>query len=488
MFRCARPHLDEDLANYAMSIAQKTGADYAEVRLQRNRDTECLLKNGVPEPAVLVDSYGLGMRVLVEGALGFAATNDLSRGNIRRTAAQAVKTARASLNMVKESVRFSPEKLGKAKWQAEEKEKLEDVGVDRIFKLLRELDGSLTGEKHGVSFPNRMLFAITMVEEKLIVNSDGAELQSRVPRFQFYSYLAAIHGGKSFTVTLPPGYSQLAESGGWEVVDRLHLHNFVSTEAENLAQAVKAEQNPPSETVDVILGPEVTGLVSHESSGHPGEADRILGREAAQAGESYLKKGDIDYQVGSSEAFVSDDPTLPHSMGFYLYDDEGVRARKRRLIEAGTIKEILHNRATAFEFRLTSNGSSRASLFDREPIVRMANTYVEPGDSTLDEILKGVRRGVHIKSFMEWNIDDKRLNQRYVGLEAYLVENGEVTTRLKSPVLEITTPKFWGSIDARGKDLVFRGGHCGKGDPMQAIPVWTGGPTVRLRGLRVGRR
>jgi len=144
VFRCARPHLDEDLANYAMSIAQKTGADYAEVRLQRNRDTECLLKNGVPEPAVLVDSYGLGMRVLVEGALGFAATNDLSRGNIRRTAAQAVKTARASLNMVKESVRFSPEKLGKAKWQAEEKEKLEDVGVDRIFKLLRELDGNVT--------------------------------------------------------------------------------------------------------------------------------------------------------------------------------------------------------------------------------------------------------------------------------------------------------------------------------------------------------
>ena len=157
-------------------------------------------------------------------------------------------------------------------------------------------------------------------------------------------------------------------------------------------------------------------------------------------------------EIGSSEAFVSDDPTIPHSMGFYLFDDEGVKARKRKLITRGRFTEFLQNRATAFHFGINSNGSSRAVEFDREPIIRMGNTFIEPGDWTFEEMLKGVSRGVYIKSFMEWNIDDKRLNQRYVGLEAYMIENGILKDAVKDPVFEITTPKYWGSIDARAKD------------------------------------
>ncbi|MBI4258404.1 MAG: TldD/PmbA family protein, partial [Thaumarchaeota archaeon] len=342
--------------------------------------------------------------------------------------------------------------------------------------------------KHGVSFVNKLLSASIMTEEKIYLNSDGADLRSRVPRFQFYSFVTASYTGKPQTFTIPPGYAQLGESGGWEIVQRLNLNEFVREEAERLAQAVKATENPPHDTVDIVLGSDVAGLVSHESSGHPEEADRVLGREAAQAGESYLKKGDVGYRIGSSEAYVSDDPTLPHSMGFYLYDDEGVKARKRRLIDGGVIRELLHNRSTAFEFKSKSNGSSRATLYDREPIVRMANTFVEPGDYTLEELLEPIKLGVYIKSFMEWNIDDKRLNQRYVGMESYVIKNGEIKAPVKSPILEITTPKFWSSVDARGKDLGFRAAHCGKGDPMQAIPVWTGGPSIRLKGVKVGRR
>src|SRR5579863_2376801 len=136
-------------------------------------------------------------------------------------------------------------------------------------------------------------------------------------------------------------------------------------------------------------------------------------------------------QIGSPEAFVSDDPTIPHSMGFYLYDDEGVKARKRRLITAGKFTEFLQNRATAEYFGVASNGSSRAVQFDREPIIRMANTFIEPGDWTFEEMLKETKKGVYIKSFMEWNIDDKRLNQRYVGLEAYLIQNGQLGQAIK---------------------------------------------------------
>lgn len=476
------------MARYAMETAQEKGAEYVEVRLQIDRETQCFLKNSIPEPAVILDAHGLSIRVLCDDALSFAATNDLSKASIRSLAEQAMKSAKASASMVKNPVRFSREKMEKAKWAAAEKKKLANVGADDLFKLLRELDSSIGKEKHEVSFVNKLLSASITVEEKIYLNSDGADLRSRVPRFQFYSFVTASYSGKLQTFTIPPGYAQLGESGGWEVVERLKLSSFVPEEAGKLAEAVKATENPPQETVDVVLGPDVTGLVSHESSGHPGEADRVLGREAAQAGESYLKKKDLGYRIGSSEAYVSDDPTMPHSMGFYLYDDEGVKARKRCLIDGGVIRELLHNRSTAFEFKLKSNGSSRATLYDREPIVRMANTFVEPGDHALEELLEPVKLGVYIKSFMEWNIDDKRLNQRYVGMESYLIKNGEVKAPVKNPVLEITTPKFWSSVDARGKDLGFRAAHCGKGDPMQAIPVWTGGPSIRLKNVRVGRR
>ncbi len=238
--------------------------------------------------------------------------------------------------------------------------------------------------------------------------------------------------------------------------------------------------------MDVVLGPEVVGIVSHESAGHPAEADRMLGREAAQAGETYLGQEDAGRKIGSEVVNVVDDPTLDRSFGFYLSDDEGVKARRRYLIKEGLANELLHDRETAYRMGAASNGSSRAVAYYREPIVRMANTFVEPKDHSVGELIEGVRRGAYIKNFMEWNIDDRRYNQRYVGLEAYLIENGKLGPRLKNPVLEISTPALWSAVDAVGKDVEFAAAHCGKGDPMQAIPVWTGGPHMRLRNIRLG--
>ena len=157
-------------------------------------------------------------------------------------------------------------------------------------------------------------------------------------------------------------------------------------------------------------------------------------------------------------------------------------------VKDGIINEFLHNRYTAAEFGLASNGASRSSGFDREPIIRMSNTFVEPGDHTLDELVKQVKLGIYFKTFTEWNIDDKRLNQRYVALEAYLIEHGEMKGLVKAPVLEITTPRLWGSVKARSRTLEFEAATCGKGDPQQGAPVWTGGPDTLLGGIRLGSR
>ncbi|MEM3383619.1 MAG: TldD/PmbA family protein [Nitrososphaerales archaeon] len=480
--------MDEDLLIFAIDLAQRLGADYAEARLHRTKELGCLLRNGASEPAVIQDAYGIGIRVICSGSLSFSATNDISKKNIESMVENAIKRAKASLPLLKNKVNLSEEKSINADWKAEEKKNIENVGFEDLFSLIKDIDNLIKNGKKDVSFPNRLLSSSTLLEEKIYINTNGTKIKSRVPRVSFSSYITASYQGKITTITIPSGYSQLAGSGGWEVVERLKIFEYVEKEAENLSLAIKSEQNPPKEILDVIVGPQVSGIIAHESAGHPGEADRILGREAAQAGESYLKPNDLGIKIGSEEAYVSDDPTIPHSNGFYLYDDEGVFARKRKLIEAGVIREFLHNRATAYEFNTSSNGSSRASSYDREPIVRMANTFVEPGDYSLDELFEDVNLGVYIKSFMEWNIDDKRLNQRYVGLEAYLIEKGEIKGMVKNPVLEITTPKLWNSVDARGKDIDFVGATCGKGDPMQGIPVWTGGPNMRLRSIRLGAR
>jgi len=479
----------DEFVSYAVELARQQGCEYSEARFQRTSDVTCFVRNGSPEPAVFSDAEGIGVRVIYDGALAFGATNLLSKESVTDLVIRLVKNARHASEGLKVKVKFSRENSHTATWGVVEKEKLTDLGAEFLINFLKEIDKAIPPNVSGVNFPNRNLILFYAIDEKQYENSDGSKLEGRIPRVGYLCMLLGMYDGKPSTVSVPPGYSGLGGTGGWEIMKTLDLPEYVPSQLKEITNGIRASARPPTdESLSVILGPNVAGLTSHESCGHPGEADRILGREGAQAGESFLKADKLGMQIGSEEAFVSDDPTIPNSMGFYSYDDEGVKARKRRLITAGKFTEFLQNRATAEFFGVKSNGSSRAVQFDREPIIRMGNTYIEPGNWTFDEMLKDTKKGVYIKSFMEWNIDDKRLNQRYVGLEAYRIENGELKEAIKDPVLEITTPKYWGSIDARASDLQFTCGTCGKGDPMQGAPVFIGAPHIRLKDVRVGAR
>jgi TldD protein len=481
--------LSQELVAFAIDQAQKKGCEYAEARYQSTSGVSCLVRNGVPEPAEMVEAEGIGVRVIYDGALAFGATNQTSNENVSSLIDTIIQNAKSASSVLTEKIHFSNEESHSEKWGVEERKKVDDVSVESIISMLKDVDKTVAGPISDVNFPNRMAFCGHDVDEKIYANSDGSRLVSRVPRVYFGLILTAIYEGKPTTASVPPGFSLLGGSGGWEIIEQIDLTNYIPKIVKEITNGIKATSKPPiNETLDVILGPNVAGLTSHESCGHPGEADRILGREGAQAGESFLKADSLGMEIGSSEAYVSDDPTIPHSMGFYLYDDEGVKSRKRKLITAGKFTEFLQNRASAYSFGIKSNGSSRAVQFDREPIIRMGNTFIEPGNWTFEEMLKEIKLGVYIRSFMEWNIDDKRLNQRYVGLEAYLIENGVLRDAIKDPVFEITTPKYWGSIDARGKDLEYTCGTCGKGDPQQGAPVFYGAPHIRLRNVRVGSR
>ncbi|HVP22822.1 MAG TPA: TldD/PmbA family protein [Conexivisphaerales archaeon] len=475
--------MDRDLAERAVEVAVKADAEYAEARLQRSVDQVAVLKNGEVEAPGYGETLGLGIRVMYKGSLAFGATNALERSSVTELATRLTKQAKASAPYFKEKIRLSREDVHLAKWRAEEKESLDDLTLEGVISYLKDLDSVAMAAGTDVKLVSRVLYLATEIEEKYFVNSDGSKIDSRVPRLMVYAILTGASGGNLVQRT-----AQYGEAGGWEALKRIGVREKVGEEATMVLKILRDAAKFVPGQMDVLVGHEVAGIMAHESVGHPSEADRILGREAAQAGESYLTADDVGLRVGSVEANVSDDPTLPHAYGHYLYDEEGVTARKRRLMAGGVVTELLQNRETAQTFGVDSNASARAVRYDREPIVRMANTYVEPGDYTFEELLKEIPHGVFIKNFMEWNIDDKRLNGRYVGHEAYMIEHGEVKGLVRNPIIEISTPKLWSSVHARGRDMEFGAATCGKGDPSQGAPVWHGGPNFVVKDIKVGAR
>jgi TldD protein len=475
--------LDRDLAERAVGAALKADADYAEARMQRVVEQVVVLKNGEVEAPGYGDTLGVGIRVMYKGALAFGSTNVLDRRSVADLATRLAKQAKASSDFFKEKVKLSREDVQLAKWRAEEKESLEDVSLEGLISYLREVDAAAVSAGTDVKLANRIFQLACSLEEKYFTNSDGSKIDCRLPRIGAFGVLTAAQGGNVVQRSV-----QYGEAGGWEALKRMGIVEKVAEESAMVIKILKDAGKFVPGQMDVLVGHEVAGIMAHESVGHPGEADRILGREAAQAGESYLSSDDVGLRVGSIEANISDDPTIPHSYGHYLYDDEGVRARKRKLISAGVITDLLQNRETAQTFGVESNAAARAVRYDREPIIRMASTYVEPGDYSFEELLKEISSGVYLKNFMEWNIDDKRLNGRYVGHEAYLIERGELKGLVRNPIIEISTPKLWGGVSARGRDMEFGAATCGKGDPMQGAPVWHGGPKFIVKDVKVGAR
>ncbi|WP_455367221.1 TldD/PmbA family protein [[Eubacterium] cellulosolvens] len=471
-----------DLLHEALNESLKLGADYVEVRAHISTFKGYVMKNGEEDPLRLSTEEGVSIRALVDGALGFASTNILDKTYVHDIAQRAFKIAKAASTHPRERVNLSRESMSRGEWTTSQQIRLADVSLDEKFKLLSEIEDWIKPETTNTTLPYRILVLSESEEKKTYANSEGSEITSTIPRVGFNFILTAQEMGKGSAQRM----MEIGNSAGWEAVKEWGLQDLVQKEARILGKTLREAERPPRGEVDLVLGPEVVGIICHESCGHPQEADRILGREAAQAGESYLKPHMIGTRIGSEKVTILDNPTIPKSFGFYLYDDEGVKAAERILIEKGVIKNFLHNRETAAKLETTSNGAARAVAYDREPIVRMANTYMKPGDYTFDELIEGVHQGVYMKSFTEWNIDDRRFNQRYVGLEAYRIINGKIAGLVRNPVLEITTPSLYGSVDAVSSNLSFEAATCGKGEPMQPAPVWHGGPEIRLRKIRLG--
>jgi len=471
--------LDEDIVLKALDVARSLGADYAEVRLQSDISYSIVFRDGGLEVYGYGINEGISVRTLVNGSMGFSTTDSLDSTNISEIVEESVKLARAQ---GMGSIKLAETQSYSINYEARIKEKFEDVSLDEKLRYLSDLDKQVQSLEDDVKIAGRTFILDYKLTRKLIATSDGIMVSSVIPRFEIMMYIVLSYNGRSIT-----RFTGVGGSMGWEGVKIWNPHAFFTENIKALINVIRDARRVDDGVYDIILGPETSGLAAHESCGHPFELDRILGREGAQAGESYIKLDMLGKRVSSDEVTVIDDPTLPYSYGFYLFDDEGVKARPRYLIKEGVINEFLMNRETAAVLGLESNAAARASAYNREPIVRMANTYFAPGTYSFDELIEDVKKGIYLKSFGEWNIDDRRYNMRFIGQEAYLIENGEIKHPLWNPVFEITVPNFYARIDAVDKNLEFYPATCGKSDPGQGVPVYTGGPNIRVRGIHVSK-
>jgi TldD protein len=471
--------MNEDIVDYALDYAQKKGVEYAEVRAESQTQEMLLLRSGILEAYMSALDSGFCVRVIAKGGIGFASTNKWTKEEAREIVDLAFKYAKAANR--KEKITFAEEKRVETKWFVDQKEKIEDVSPEEKIAVFVDIQKALISCR--VKIAATLSQCTTNLTSKYYVNSEGSRISAFCPKIGVHLLLTVAEEGKT-----EQAYEQFGYSGGWEAFHGWHIEERMIHNAKVLRNVITKGKSVKPGNMDLICGPEVTGIAAHESCGHPMEADRILGREMSQAGRSFIYKGGpfwIGGKIGSDCVTIADDPTVKNSYGYYAYDDEGVKARRRFLYKNGIINEFLHNRESAAKLGIRSNGSSRSVNYDREAIVRMANTFVVPSETAEEELIEDVEYGVYMKSFTEWNIDDKRFNQRYVGKEAYLIEKGELKHPVARPVIETTTLKFWTAVDDVSKKVVFDAATCGKGDPMQGVPVYTGGPCIRLRGVYV---
>ncbi|MDE1855277.1 MAG: TldD/PmbA family protein [Candidatus Micrarchaeota archaeon] len=453
-------------ADYAVRLAEKLGAEYAEAYVESSYGNSYALEQGVLNSSAYYEKLGLRLRILRGARLYVFSTNVLEKSNLRK----AVENFRGFRGT---DTRLSQEKPEKASYKVEDK-----VSVDThdFLKDLVDMDKSIASKKY-VKF--RSLYGGGGRSKTYFTNSEGARIMADLPMVSSFMSIIVSNGTATRQRVL-----QFGATGGYEMMKVSDMEAQALEDSANmmkvLDKGVTLTPEQLKEIRNVVMAPEIAGIAVHESVGHPHEADRVFGREAAQAGTSYLTSKNLGLEVGSEAITLVDDPTVRNSYGFYLYDDEGVKAEPKVLVDHGKQAGLLLNREYAHVMKTRSNGSARSDSYSNEPIIRMSNTYLKPGTATFDEIISEARDGVYIKNFMEWNIDDTRSFERYQGNEAYLIKNGRIDKPVKNFVIESGTIDFWHAAKLMGNDLKRFVGNCGKGEPMQGVPVTMGGPTTLL--------
>jgi TldD protein len=475
------------LATACLDAAAAAGATYADVRVCDTATQGLTVRDGVVEGISSSDSVGFGVRVIADGAWGFASSSDLSADSARRVARQAVAIARASATVGSHRTRLADLAPARGDWTGPCVIDPFTISIEEKSDLLLAADAAMRAVP-GISLTRGHMWFLR--SHKIFASSEGAFLEQRWTESSAGIVAYAIDGGEVLPRSYPNSLGGGCYQGGWETIAALDLPGAGARMAEQ-AVALLSAPECPSTTTTLIIDSSQLALQVHESMGHPTELDRVLGDEAALAGTSWVSVADLGaLRYGSEIVNVTADATVPGSLGSFGWDDEGVPAQRDHLVRDGVLTGFMSSRESAAAIGRTSNGCMRADGWGRTPLVRMTTVSLEPGDAgTLEDLIADTDDGIYVETNHSWSIDDRRLNFQFACEIGWEVRDGKLGRMFKRPNYTGITPRFWGACDAicSAEDWKVWGvDNCGKGEPMQAAHVAHGTAPARFRNVQVG--
>jgi TldD protein len=477
----------KELIGDVLDLVKTEGATYGDVRILSRRNESLEAKNGKPEVISVSETQGVGIRVIVDGAWGFAASSGLDKEEMRRVASQAVAVARARARFKGTPVVQAPQEPLQGSWANDIAE--DPFGIpleERMDLLVRATEELGRGDRIKVAEG----FLVFWHTDKIFASTEGAYLEQKIVESGGGIVATAVSDDDIQTRSYPNSFRGNFGTVGYEYIRDLDLVGHAPGIAEEAAQLLTAQVCPTTETT-VIIGNSQLALQVHESCGHPIELDRVLGQEASYAGMSFLTVDKLgNYTYGSPIVNIVADATVPGGLGSFGYDDEGVPAQCTDIIKEGQFVGYLTNRETAPilgpDYR--SGGTARAESWNHIPIIRMTNINLLPGDSSLEEMIATTDDGIYVETNRSWSIDDRRTNFQFTTEWGRLIKDGKLGAVVKNPTYTGKTPVFWGNCDAIANESEWQmwgTPNCGKGQPGQTMHVGHGTAPARFRKVQI---
>ncbi len=457
----------KDLLTKINTIAtQKFGANYSEARAQKLYKTSLAVKEERVEAAKQGIENGVAIRVLVNGAWGFASVGSFDSDILKDAISDACRMAKMASIRLKNPIKIAETKIVNDKVVSKPKKNPSDILMEEKVKT------ALAVNKSSLGFDNRIkscnMDYMDLNGTSYFVNSDGTSLEQDKLYVWARITASALNEG-IFTFSR----EEIGSTAGYEIFDEQSPEGLGEKVAKRAIEQLKAK-SPKGGTFPVVLGPNVVGVFVHEAFGHLAEADLAL--SGGVLAENIGKK------IGSNLVTFYDDGTINGSFGAFRYDDEGVQSQKTLLIKDGIVAGLMHNRETAQKFSAQPTGNARAEDFRVEPIIRMRCTYMAPRDQSFEELIEDVKQGYYFKSFRggQANLD----GTFQVGIqEGYEINNGEIGDPIRDASISGNTLQTLHHVDAVGKDFQLDPGRCGKG---QTAFISDGGPHIRVKEMVVG--
>ena len=476
----------KDLLLRALDTAKTRGATYADARYVDSEVQTVMVRDSHVEAVTSHRSRGVGVRVIANGGWGFASCSGLTASEMDLLAATAVRIAKASSSVLREPVNIGDPVSIQATYVTPFQRDPFAVPVsDKVGLLLQASEEMKAVPGIAVAEASTEITRTT----KIFASTEGSLIEQTIYETGCGIEATAVGGGEVQNRSYPNSVGRHMGTEGWEFVERYDLASNARRAAEEAAALLKAKPCPSGATT-VILDGSQTALQVHESCGHPIELDRVFGTEAAFAGTSFLTPDKLGtFRYGSEHVNMTIDATIPGGLGTFGFDDEGVPAQRAEVVKDGIFAGYLTSRETAARLGQRSNGTARASGWDRLPLIRMTNVNLQPGPWSLADLIADTDDGIYMQTNRSWSIDDKRLNFQFGTEVAWEIKGGKLGDMLKNATYAGTTPQFWGSCDAvcGGPEWVVWGTpNCGKGQPEQVGHVGHGAAPARFRHVTVG--